>query len=281
MCTGIFFHYQQGERLRDFPEALGDILSKKNVFFFDAFYPTKPKTSFDIEPVPMDVLHSVHTPEMVERVKGTGEYEGALYSAAGTRSAALKINSGELKNAFVFTGYGDHHAGSTFFGGGCYFNSAAITIHELQHRSGMKRFAIVDTDAHHGDGTWELFQNNPAVLYLCFCDGDPRESNGNVNVYVPSRTNDDEYFELAQKTFKKWFSMFEPEIIFWNWGYDGTIGEYGDIGLTPGFHQRLALEIKKVAEEVCHGRLIIVLCGGSSRALVTFLIPRIIEVLSC
>ena len=115
---------------------------------------------------------------MVERVRASGEFEGALYSAAGTLSAAIRICSGELKNAF-----------------------------------------------------------------------------------------------------EKWVKVFDPEIIVWNWGYDGTIGEYGDTGLTPELHVQLALEIKKMAEDVCNGRLVVVLCGGSQRRLASFLIPRVIEVL--
>lgn len=280
MYTGVFFHYQQGERLRDFPEALDGILNMNNVLFFDAFYPSKPESSFDLKPIPIEIIYKVHTPEMVESIRAIGEYEGALFSAAGTLSAALKISSGELKNAFVFTGYGDHHAGSTFFGGGCYLNGAAIAIHELKGRSRGKRFAIIDTDAHHGDGTWELFQGEPDVLYLCFCAGVSREGNGNVNIHVPPRVGDDEYLDIAMNGFEKWLKVFDPEMIFWNWGYDGTIGEYGDIGLTPEFHPRLASEVKKAAEEVCNGRLITVLCGGSGRDLATLLIPGIIEVLA-
>ena len=153
MSTGVFFHYQRGERLKDFPQALDGILNRKDVFFYDGFYPSKPESFFDLEPIAIQIIQRVHTPEMVQRVRATGNYEGALYSAAGTLSAALKIKAGELKNAFVFTGYGDHHAGSTFFGGGCYFNGAAIAIHQLQENFGVKRFAITDTDAHHGDGT--------------------------------------------------------------------------------------------------------------------------------
>jgi acetoin utilization deacetylase AcuC-like enzyme len=106
---------------------------------------------------------------MVKCVKASGAFEGALYSAAGSLSAATMVSSGKLKNAFVFTGYGDHHAGSNFFGGGCYFNGAAIAIQELEDSLCLKRFAIIDTDAHHGDGTWELFADRPEVLYICFC----------------------------------------------------------------------------------------------------------------
>ena len=203
MSTGIFFHYQRGERLKDFPQALDGILNRKDVFFYDAFYPSKPESFFDLEPIPLEILQKVHTPELVQRVRKTGEYEGALYSAAGTLAAARKIYAGELKNAFVFTGYGDHHAGSAFFGGGCYFNGAAIAIHELQEKFSVKRFAIIDTDAHHGDGTWELFNNRAEVLYVCLCSGESRECTANIGVYVPSRIDDDGYLALASDVLKK------------------------------------------------------------------------------
>ena len=279
MCTGIFFHYQQGERLKEFPHALNGILEKDNVFFYDALYLSKPRSSFDLEPIPIETLHKIHSPGMIDRVKATGNFEGALYSAAGTLSAAIKVWSGELINAFVFTGYGDHHAGSNFFGGGCYLNGATIAIHELQEKFGAKRFAIIDTDAHHGDGTWELFENNPTVLYICFCSGSSQEKIQNVNVHVPFKIKDSVYTALAKESFEKLVKVFKPEIIFWNWGYDGTIAEYGDIGLTPELHMKLAMEIKKLALEVCRGRVIVVLCGGSRRDLAVYLIPRIIKIL--
>ncbi len=217
---------------------------------------------------------------MVERVNASGNYEGALYSAAGTVAAAVKIWSGQMTNAFVFTGYGDHHAGKDFFGGGCYFNGAAIAIHELREKFGAKRFAIVDTDAHHGDGTWELFRKNPAVLYLCFCSGNFEERNQNVNIHIPARVKDADYIALARKAFQRWVKIFHPQIIFWNWGYDGTEGEYGDIGLSPTLQVQLANEIRELARQVCDSRLIVVLCGGRRRDLASYLIPRVIAVLA-
>lgn len=280
MSTGIFFHYQRGERLKDFPQGLNGILDRKDVFFYDAFYPSKPESLFDLEPISIDILHEVHTPEMVQRVRSTGEYKGALYSAAGTVAAAKRIYKGEITNAFVFTGYGDHHAGSDFFGGGCYFNGAAIAIHELKENFGVKRFAIIDTDAHHGDGTWGLFEDSPGVLYMCLCSGKSQERTSNVNVHVPSRIDDDGYLSLANDALNKWVRAFKPEIIFWNWGYDGTVGEYGDIGLTPELHPLLASEIKKMADEICSGRLIVVLCGGSRRDLARLIIPSMIATLA-
>ena len=279
MPTGIFFYYQQGDRLRDFPQALDALLERDDVFLYDAFYPSKPASSFDIEPIPLEILRKIHTPEMVERVKARGDYMGALYSAAGTVSAAVRIWSGEITNAFVFTGFGDHHAGKNFFGGGCYFNGGAIAIHELQEKFRVKRFAIIDTDAHHGDGTWELFEDNPYVLFICLCSGSSQEKNKNVNIHIPVRVDDSRYLALAEDAFETWVTVFQPEMICWNWGYDGTIGEYGDIGLSPEVHVQIAMVLKKLAHEVCGGRLIVVLCGGSRRDLARFLIPRVIDIL--
>lgn len=277
--TGIFFHYQQGERLRDFPQALGSLLSKENVFVYDANYPSKPASNYDLAPVPIELIYRVHTPAMVERVKDSGQFDGALFSVSGTVAAATRIWTGEIDNAFVFTGYGDHHAGADFFGGGCYFNGAAIAIRELQQRFQARKFSIMDTDAHHGDGTWDIFEKDPDVQYICFCSGRDLETNHKVNVEVPSRLDDDAYLRLLTGQLGK-VAAFRPEIIFWNWGYDGTRGEYGDMGLSPGLHARIAALLKTAADRTCSGRLIVVLCGGSRRDLAKLLIPGIIEVLA-
>jgi acetoin utilization deacetylase AcuC-like enzyme len=280
MRTGLFFYYQIGERLRDFPQALEGILERENIFFYDAFYPSKPPSSIEVEPISKEMLYQVHSQELVEKVIQTGNFEGALFSASSTVRAAEKIWMGEIDNAFIFTGYGDHHAAKTFFGGGCYFNGAAITIQMLRKRFRAQRFAIIDTDAHHGDGTWEIFEADPNVLYVCFCSHRYLEENNKINIQVPHRVTDEEYLDLVRNNFLFRVTSFQPEILFWNWGYDGTQGDYGDIGLTPNFHTLLANELKGVTNEICQGRLIVVLCGGSRRDLARHLIPELIGVLS-
>jgi acetoin utilization deacetylase AcuC-like enzyme len=105
------------------------------------------------------------------------------------------------------------------------------------------------------------------------------EKNNKVNIQVPHRVIDEEYLEIVRNNFF-WVRAFQPEILFWNWGYDGTQGDYGDIGLTPDFHILLAKELKGMADKICRGRFIVVLCGGSRRDLATSLIPKLIEVIS-
>jgi acetoin utilization deacetylase AcuC-like enzyme len=118
------------------------------------------------------------------------------------------------------------------------------------------------------------------VLYVCFCENPNWEENNKVDIHVPFGVTDEIYLEMVRDALFARLKAFQPEVLFWNWGYDGTQGEYGDIGLTADFHVLLAKELRGVADEICRGRFIIVLCGGSRRDLACYLIPRVIAVLA-
>lgn len=272
--TGIFFPYFQGERLKDFPQALANILDKENISYYDALYQST-DAAYYVKPVTEDILLRVHSRDMISTVKRTGDYEAALYSAGGTVQAAEEIAQRRIDNAFVFTSFGDHHAGRDYFGGMCYFNGAALAIAALRER-GMRRFTIVDTDSHHGDGTRDIFQQDKEVLHVCFCFQDYCDENNNVDVAIPYKTTDESYLQRVRQEFKPRVAAFSPELIFWEFGYDATQGEYGDKGLTMNCHVEIAKIIKETADKICRGRLVTILCGGSSRAVATYTIPRII-----
>jgi acetoin utilization deacetylase AcuC-like enzyme len=276
--TGIFFTYFQGERLRDFPQALAGILDKENVSYYDAVYDSRYGLYY-VAPVSEELLLKVHSRSMVQEVKLSGDYESALYSAGGTVQAADEIGQGKIDNAFVFTSFGDHHAGRNFYGGMCYFNGTALAIAMLKEK-GVKRFAIVDTDCHHADGTRDIFVRDDNVLHVCFCFQDCQDNHHNVDVRVPNHTTDEEYLTRVRQEFIPRADVFKPEYIFWEFGYDATQGEYGDKGLTRDCHAKLAQLIKRVADRVCQGRLVTILCGGSDRSLATYIIPRIIGCLA-
>ena len=276
--TGIFFTYFQGERLKDFPQALDGILDEENVSYYDAVYESR-QGLYYLEPLSEELLLKVHSQSMVQRVKLTGDYESALYSAGGTVQAAERISQGQLDNAFVFTSFGDHHAGRDFYGGMCYFNGAALAITALRDR-GVRRVVIVDTDCHHADGTRDIFNHDKDVLHICFCNQDYSDKYNNVDIRIPYHTSDEEYLDrVTQELFSRVIA-FETEYIFWEFGYDATKGEYGDKGLTMDCHPRLAAIIKAVADKVCQGRMVTILCGGSGRAVATYTIPRIIDCLA-
>jgi len=276
--SGIFFTYFQGERLKDFPGALEGLLDKQNVVYYDAVYGSRDGL-FYLEPVAERLLGKVHSRNMIESVRRTGDYEAALYSAGGTVQAAEEIHRGNIDNAFVFTSFGDHHAGRDFYGGMCYLNGAALAIAMLKEK-GIERFAIIDTDSHHGDGTRDIFMRDAGVLHVCFCDRDGSDRYNKIDIQIPNPTTDEECLSRMKQAFMPRVEVFKPEYIFWEYGYDATKGEYGDKGISRDSHIRLAELIKTVADEVCKGRLIAILCGGSRRDTATYTIPRIISVLA-
>ena len=275
--TGIFFPRFQGQRLRDFPQALAGVLDKDNVSYYDGVYATN--NPYYVKPATEEMLLKVHSRDMIERVKRTGYYEAASYSAGGTIQAALEILQGGIDNAFVFTGFGDHHAGRNYFGGWCYFNGAAIAIAMLKEE-GVRRFAIVDTDSHHADGTRDIFRQDKEVLHVCFCFQDYYDENRNVDSSLPYGISDEDYARKLEREFGSRAIAFKPQFIFWELGYDATLGEYGDKGVSKDCHGKLAKVIQETADKVCGGRLVTILCGGSSRQLATYIIPKVIKQLA-
>ncbi len=266
--TGIFFLHLLGERLRDFPQALEGLLDKRDVYFYEAFY--------ELEPVSEELILKVHSPEMLAQVKQTLYYETACFSANGVVRAAELILSDELDNAFVFTGTGDHHAGRDYFGGGCYLNGTALAIQRVRDVFGAGRFAILDTDSHHGDGTRDIFEHDENVLHVCLCSRS-LDQGTKVDVQIPSVITDGEYLKKMEAEFLPRVRKFRPELIFWEFGYDGTRGDYGSRGLSPDLHIRLAQQVKRAADDLCRGRLVVILCGGSRRDIARYCIPRIIR----
>ena len=197
--------------------------------------------------------------------------------------AAERIWLGELVNAFAFIGAGGHHAGRDFFGGYCCFNDVAIAIEKLRGAHGLCRAAVLDTDAHHGDGTRDIYRSDPAVLHVCLCGTEYVSADGtkvDVDIYdrclEAGARSDDVYLGAATAAFAPRARSFGPELLVWYFGFDGHQGDYGDLGLTAACYRGLAGLVLALAEELCAGRLLVVLGGGSRTDLATSLIPPII-----
>ena len=163
--------------------------------------------------------------------------------------AGEKIAEGEIGNAFAFIGAGGHHSGRDFFGGYCCFNDVALCVVNLREKHGFRRFAILDTDAHHGDGTRELFLDDPDILHVCFCGREyesPDKTKVDVGYPDPrgsgvDRPMNDAYFDRVARHFPDRVRRFRPDLLFWYFGFDTHQGDYGDIGLTGPCYWDIAL----------------------------------------
>lgn len=280
--TGVFYHpsfsrrsyLTVGARLADFPEALDGVLRTGRAKLYEP------------GPVSRELLLKVHTPGLIDGVQGDPLCSTAWHSAGGVVMAGEKIAGGGIANAFAFIGAGGHHSGRDFFGGYCCFNDVALCIVNLREKFGYRRFAILDTDAHHGDGTRELFRSDPDVLHVCVCGTEYRSPDGTkVDLPFPDaggggrekRSMNDAYLDLVRRELPDKVRRFRPDLLFWYFGFDTHQGDYGDIGLTGPCYWGIATLMREVAEEACGGRLEVVLGGGSHTRLATHLIPPVIE----
>jgi acetoin utilization deacetylase AcuC-like enzyme len=94
---------------------------------------------------------------------GEGTWTGAKAAADAAATAADLVATGQ-RVAYAICRPPGHHAGPGFFGGSCYLNNAAVAAAQLR-AAGCERVAVVDIDAHHGNGTQAIFWNDPAVFY--------------------------------------------------------------------------------------------------------------------
>src|SRR5262249_15710357 len=93
-----------------------------------------------------------------------GVYEAAAGVVGATSNAAAAVMSGQCRHAFVPIA-GLHHAGRDHAAGFCVFNDCGVAIELLRRNSGLERVAYVDIDAHHGDGVFYAFEDDPGVVF--------------------------------------------------------------------------------------------------------------------
>ena len=277
MTTGVFFHeiFSQkdwiiiGNKFQNFPQVMEPALSLPNVKLFTP------------EKVSEELLLKVHSPRLVQDLKESWYYEGAAYTVGGCVEATEKIVSGEIDNALVFTVAAGHHAGHNSAWGGTYASCAGPAFFNARQRFGEIKFAILDTDCHHGNGTREIFHNDDNVLHVCFCGWNRVEGGGNkVCVDVGWRTTDEDYLNLVSQEFISRVREFKPRMILHNLGHDTCERDYGDRGLTPDFFPQLVREIKQATEEVCQGRYLVLTHGGARADVAEYIFPKIIEILA-
>lgn len=208
-----------------------------------------------------ELLLEVHAPTLVEQIEQSQLRDLALLSAgavlAGTRDVA---ESGG--RALALPGTGGHHAGRAFYGGMCLFNDVAIALADLRRRRPW-RVAVLDTDAHHADGSLEVLGPDPETLYGCVCiEGFAPPYPETFDVRVGPGLEPDAYLERALGAFAPRVRQFRPELLIWYFGFDLLEGEYASLGFQSDLLRRLAEGLVFLADEVAGGRLLAVLGGG-------------------
>ncbi len=241
-------------------------------------------------------IASFHTQAYIERVarlseigKGwldegdTPAFPGVMEAAStvvGTTLAATdRIMSGAARNAFVPIG-GLHHAARGHAAGFCVFNDCGVAIAHLRQKYGLKRIAYVDMDAHHGDGVFYGFEDDPDQIfadihedgrYLYPGTGDPTETGQGpaagtkLNICLAPGAGDDEYAPALAQVVAH-IERFAPEFILFQCGADAMAGDpITHLALTEHSYRSTTRALLGLADRSAAGRLLALGGGGYNR----------------
>lgn len=172
-----------------------------------------------------------HSDQLIERERCImqGTLQAALYSLE--YGAAANIAGGT------------HHAYTNRAEGFCLLNDIAIAARYLLNRGLAKRILVVDLDVHQGNGTAEIFRDDPAVFTFSMHGRDNyplRKEKSDLDVELPKGTTDAEYLKLLRYHLPRIFDAFEPGFVFYQCGVDVLASDkLGHLGLTlQGCRQR-------------------------------------------
>jgi acetoin utilization deacetylase AcuC-like enzyme len=207
-------------------------------------------------------------------------YELALLAAGGAIEAGRMVMSGEAQNAFALVRPPGHHASRTHGGGFCYFNNLAVMIECLKRDFGLRRIFILDFDAHCGNGSEDIFYEDPNVLYMSIHQhpltlypgtgfvhemGSGDGEGYTVNVPMQPGSGDVEYAAVMREIFVPLSEQFKPDIFAVSAGFDAHADDpLTDLRLSDTAYGWLAGLVVEQAGRLCSGRTVFVLEGGYS-----------------
>lgn len=182
-------------------------------------------------------------------------YKSAKASVDVALTGAQLIINKEEKVVFALSRPPGHHAGYNFFGGYCIFNNSAIAAYQLAMND--TPIAILDVDFHHGNGTQDIFYEQPNVLYVSI-HGDPSQYfpyfsgfedekgqklglGANLNIPLPKGVDNDEYRKHLKIALKR-IQAFKPNALVISMGFDTFMKDpIGEFNLTTDFYKEIAL----------------------------------------
>ena len=159
-------------------------------------------------------------------------YDAALMAVGAGKEAVDRVASGEIKSAFCAVRPPGHHATSTQAMGFCLFNNIAITARYAQSM-GYEKVMIIDFDVHHGNGTQEIFYDDPSVFYFSTHEYPAYPGSGSMdecgsgegegfthNFPMRAFSTDDDILPIYEEELPLDVESFKPDIILVSAGYD-------------------------------------------------------------
>lgn len=204
-----------------------------------------------------------------------GSLKAAL-SAAGTSIRAVEsVMAGKTQSAFALVRPPGHHAEPARARGFCLFNNVAVAAAHAQAKLGCQRILIIDWDAHHGNGTQDIFWADPDVLFFdTHCAPPFYPGSGfledvgaglgegyTINVPLPENTGDIAYEKAFNDILVPAANYFRPDLILVSAGFDPHRNDMA-MNLTYDGFAALTSIVQRIADQHCDGKLALILEGG-------------------
>lgn len=196
--------------------------------------------------------------------------DAALHAAGAAVQAVDLVVSGRAENAFCNIRPPGHHAGRNFAAGFCIFNNVAVAAaHALEHH-GLERVAIADFDVHHGNGTEDIFHDDPRVMlcssfrhpYYPYCGAD----SGNehiINTPLAAGADGQVFRDIVNRRWLPELERFRPQMLFISAGFDAhREDDMGGLALREADYAWVTERLVEIAAKHAARRIVSVLEGG-------------------
>lgn len=220
-----------------------------------------------------------------------GVFEIAADVVGTTLAAVDAVMRGDASRAFVPIA-GLHHAGREHAAGFCVFNDCSVAVEYLRHKHGLKRIAYIDIDAHHGDGVFYGFEDDPDVIFADIHEdgrflypgtgaasetGKGLATGTKLNIPLQPGAGDAE-FDVAWPLVEAYIEQSRPEFIIFQCGADSLDGDpITHLRFTEESHARAAAELCRLATKYCNGRIVGTGGGGYNRRNVARAWTRVVQ----
>lgn len=207
-----------------------------------------------------------------------GTWDAARLAVGGLLNGVDAVYEGRARNAFAFVRPPGHHAERERAMGFCLFNNVAVAAEYALRQKNAPRVAIMDYDVHHGNGTQWSFYDRSDVLYISMHrypfypgtgarkeEGRGKGKGYTLNLPFDGGEGDHEYLLAFDNEILPALRSYDPDLLLVSAGYDAhRLDPLGGMNVTGSGFAQMTAALRKIAEEVCGGRMVLVLEGGYS-----------------
>ncbi len=202
-----------------------------------------------------------------------GTWDAVMRGIGGVEQAVEEVMTRKVDNAFVAMRPPGHHAERATPMGFCFFNNAAVAARHAQAKFGAERVAIMDFDVHHGNGTQDIFWNDPTVMYTSTHEmplypgtgaaSETGEHNNIVNAPLRDGDGSDAFREAMDVAILPRIEAFRPDFIIISAGFDAHRRDpMANLNLVEADYAWATAKLMDIADRRAGGRLVSLLEGG-------------------